>query len=141
MSDNHKVRHIQAVEAAYNQGNLDELSAHYAQDLVRHKPPFPDMNGLEAFKSFITEVRTSYPDCKVSLDRMIVEGDWGAVHYTFEGTQDGPSPTTGLAPTHKHVKFTGCVMSRSSDGKVVEEWEHGDFLGLMQQLGAIELPS
>lgn len=71
---------------------------------------------------------------------MIGEGDWSASHYTFEGTQDGPSPTTGVAPTHKHVKFSGCSLTRSSNGKAVKVWEHGDFLGLLQQLGAVQLP-
>lgn len=36
--------------------------------------------------------------------------------------------------------MTGMYMSRISGGKIVEEWNNYDLLGLMQQLGVIPAP-
>jgi predicted ester cyclase len=46
----------------------------------------------------------------------------------------------GIAPTGKEVTITGILISRVDNGKVVEEWESFEQLGLMQQIGAIPLP-
>jgi predicted ester cyclase len=40
-----------------------------------------------------------------------------------------------------HVRFTGIVWFRISEGKIVEHRGEFDALGLMQQLGIMEQPS
>jgi predicted ester cyclase len=91
-------------------------------------------------KKHIAECRASYPDVHFTIDKVIMDGDWTATLWTYEGTQSGVSPTTGAPPTNKHVKFTGCTMARWENGKAVEGWEHGNYLGLLQQLGLIPKP-
>jgi hypothetical protein len=41
-------------------------------------------------------------------------------------------PTTG-----KEVTLEGCVVIHVTNGKVTEEWEYSDDLGLLQQLGIV----
>jgi predicted ester cyclase len=43
----------------------------------------------------------------------------------------------GIPATGKRVHFVGCSVYRFLDGKIVEQWEYGDVLGLLQQLGVI----
>jgi predicted ester cyclase len=43
----------------------------------------------------------------------------------------------GVAPTGKRVTMTGISIHRIADGKIVEEWQQWDSLGLMQQLGVV----
>ena len=43
----------------------------------------------------------------------------------------------GIAPTGNEVAITGITIHRIEGGKIVEEWENWDALGLMQQVGAI----
>lgn len=43
----------------------------------------------------------------------------------------------GIAPTGKQVTATGAVILRFAGGKIVEEWDFFDELGMMQQLGVI----
>jgi len=38
------------------------------------------------------------------------------------------------------VTITGVAIHRIEEGKIVEEWENWDALGLMQQIGAIPSP-
>ena len=127
-------------DEAFNKGNLDVVDEYYAADFVRHKPPFPDIEGLEAYKQFVADCRTSYPDVQLTIDEIIVEGDTTATRWTYRGTQTGQSPTTGAPPTGKQVAFTGCSVGHWVEGKVVEEWENGDYLSLLQQLGVVPPP-
>jgi predicted ester cyclase len=45
--------------------------------------------------------------------------------------------TTGAPPCGKHVTMTGCNIAHWRGTKVIEEWEHGDYLGVLQQIGVI----
>jgi predicted ester cyclase len=46
----------------------------------------------------------------------------------------------GIAPTGNQVRVAGMTISRIEEGKIAEEWEIYDALGMMQQLGAIPSP-
>jgi len=43
----------------------------------------------------------------------------------------------GIAPTGKQVTSSGVMIDRVVAGKITEEWEEYDALGMMQQLGAV----
>jgi predicted ester cyclase len=137
MSEELKTKIKRAWEEAFNQGKMDGWDELAAPNYARHKPPFPDIVGLDASKNFIADCRSSYPDVRFTIDKIIIEGDWSASQWTYEGTQSGISPTTGAPPSNKHVKISGCNMVRWKGGKAVEEWEHGDYLGLLHQLGVV----
>jgi predicted ester cyclase len=68
------------------------------------------------------------------IEDMIAEGDKVVVRYTFRGTQQGE--TQGIPPTGKRVTVPGIFICRCAGGKIVEEWDMWDELGLFQQLGA-----
>ena len=128
-----KVR--QEIDEAWNMGNVDVLDELYSADMVYHIPPYPDIVGLEAYKQFIEENHTAYPDLKLTIIEIITEGDTVATRWTYDGTQEGPSPTLGIPATGKHVIFSGCVVAHQVDGKTVEAWNHVDWVGLLTQLG------
>jgi predicted ester cyclase len=46
----------------------------------------------------------------------------------------------GIPPTGKSVRVTSVSHLRFRDGKVSEEWENIDMLGLLTQIGAIPSP-
>jgi predicted ester cyclase len=137
MSEDLKAKTKRAWEDAYNQGNLDALDEVVGPNYVRHQPPFPDIVGLGALKKFVADGRAAYPDCQLTIAKIIIEGDWLATQWTFEGTQTGVSPATGAPPTGKHAKLDGCSMGRVEGGKSVEEWALEDWLGFLQQLGVV----
>ena len=126
------------IEEAWNNGNLDVLDELYAVDFVRHRPPFPDIEGLDAHKQRVSVVRSAYPDHKTIIHDIIVDGDKVALWYTWEGTHTGEG--LSLPPTGKPVKVAGCDVYHMVDGKVVEEWDHEGFLSLFQQLGYKIIP-
>jgi predicted ester cyclase len=43
----------------------------------------------------------------------------------------------GIAPTEKQIELKGITIHRIKGGKIAEEWERYDNLGMMQQLGVV----
>jgi predicted ester cyclase len=66
------------------------------------------------------------------LTRLVAEEDKVAVHYTVEGTHQGERLC--IPPTGKHFRTSGIGIYRLSEGKIAEQWEQADLLGLLQQL-------
>ena len=118
----------------------DELfPADYATDWS-----IPDMpRGPEQVKYAWAEWRAAFPDWSATIEHQIAEGEWVATRITAGGTHQGPLVYRRfgrLDPTGRRVRITGTVTVRIRGGKIVEMWQDGDFLGLLQQLGAITTP-
>jgi predicted ester cyclase len=131
---------MQIVEEAWNQGNLDILDEYYAADTVHHRPPFPDFEGLDEYKNYISGTRSAYPDLHFMVDEIIMDGDSAAVRITFQGTHTMESWTIPGPATGKSVTIPVFIVIHWSEGKIVEEWENTDWLGLMQQMGYTLMP-
>ncbi len=123
------------LEEIYNQGNLDVADETFAADYIWHNVSGPDVHGPEGMKQHAIMVRNAFPDIHITAEDMIAEGDRVATRWTIVGTHKGEF--VGIPPTGVQVTFTGILISRIADGKIVEEWENSDVLGLMQQLGVI----
>jgi steroid delta-isomerase-like uncharacterized protein len=130
----------QVIEEAWNKGNFDVLEKTTAEGYVYHIPPFPDVKGLEGYKQRIKDYRSAFPDLKISVDEVIVQGNTVAVRWTLTGTHKGQIPTLPIPPTGKKVVLKGCDMSHWKDGKNIEEWNYADFLGYLKQLGFKVVP-
>ena len=93
------------------------------------------IQGLQAYKQFLSVLFTAFPDLQCTIEYMIAEGDTVVVRYTTRGTHQGTF--RGIPPTGKQVSGTGMFIDRLANGKAVEQWFNGDDLGLLQQLGVI----
>ncbi len=81
------------------------------------------------------ELMAAFPGSNWALDRMVAEGDMVVVLGKMSGTHRGPYK--GTPPTGKKVELGYTVTYRIADGRVVEAWSSMDWLGLMQQIGAV----
>jgi predicted ester cyclase len=134
-TEEQKAKVRRAVDEAFNKGNLNAMDEIVTEGVILHRPPQPDIKGLEAYKQMIAGMRKAYPDLKFTIDELIMEGNTSALRWSFRGTHMGQSPSLPIPPTGKKVTLTGLIMIRTVNGKAVEEWEYLDMLGLMQQLG------
>ena len=57
-------------------------------------------------------------------------------HWTIRGTPH-QGKLMGIAPTEKQIELKGITIHRIEEGKIAEEWERYDNLGMMQQLGVV----
>jgi predicted ester cyclase len=122
------------VEEVWNQGNLDKIDEMVAADYFRHNPKSlesivpPEVQGLEAFKAYVENVRTIYPDFKVDIEDIVVGGDKATLRWTISGTHKD---------YNKQINVGGISITRIADGKLAEEWVSWDTHGVTQQLGMV----
>lgn len=121
-------------EEGLNQGNpalVDELCA---PNFVFHQGS-RTIQGLPAYKQFVSTFFTAFPDAHFTTEHLIAEGDLVAIRRTFHGTHKGR--LMGIPPTGRQVTLTDTAFLRVADGKFVEAWNNSDDLGLLQQLRVI----
>jgi steroid delta-isomerase-like uncharacterized protein len=99
-----------------------------------HISGMPPMDWNET-KQFYAAAWSAFPDLHHDILDIVAEGDKVAVRYNIIGTHKGE--LQGIPPTRKEVSFSAMDFITLIDGKVVEEWEIADTMGLMQQIGAI----
>jgi predicted ester cyclase len=118
------------------QGDLDVADEIYAPDYVGHNPLDPeDVRGPEGAKEQARMYRSAFPDVRLSIEEQVAEGDRVVTRWIGSGTHQGEM--MGIVPTGNQIRVDGITISRIQDGKVVEDWELFNALGLMQQLGAV----
>lgn len=116
-----------------NTAVIDEL---FAPNYVNHDPSGPDFGrGPECIRRMTSFYLAAFPDTRFTIDEQIAEGDKVLTRWTVRGTHQGD--LRGLAPTGRKVTFMGMTISRISNGKIVEDYDVWDALGMMQQLGAV----
>src|SRR5829696_8998648 len=115
----------------------DALQEVYAHTIVMHEPD-ENVRGIEGLKQFVSMIRSAIPDLRITLEDDIAEGDKVVSRWRAQGTHQGE--LMGRAPTSNELMITGITIHRIEEGKIVEEWENWDALGLMQQIGAVPSP-
>jgi steroid delta-isomerase-like uncharacterized protein len=128
---------IRAYVDASNRGDTSYLDEYLSPDYVYHGAA----GELDAagFKAFHDLVLAAFPGLTLRIEDMIGSGERVVTRWTLEGVHRGEFQ--GIAPTGNEVTVTGIIISRFEDGRVVEEWEQADLLGLLRQLGAMAGPS
>ncbi len=115
---------------------FDEL---FAPTYVYHAPGLPDLPpGPEGLKQLVSGYVAAFPDVQATIEDLIADGDTVVARLTYRGTHQGAFQ--GIAPTGKQISMSSIDIVRIADGKIVEEWESPDNLGLLQQLGVVPTP-
>lgn len=92
----------------------------------------------EGFKAFHTTFLEAFPTLRVTVEDMVAEGDRVAYRFTADVLHGGGS--LGFAATNKPARFEGMGIARIKDGKIAEGWNVLDQLGMMTQLGVVNVP-
>ncbi len=120
------------LEQIINERRMDLIPEIVADTFVfRTIPGLPP--GPMAFQMSVSMYHNAFPDIQVTIDDLIAEGDKIVVRQTFRGTHQGPMGS--IAPTGKHVTFSGMFIFRVENDQFVEEWALLDGLALQNQLG------
>lgn len=135
MSDEQKAKVRRVIDEAFHKGNMNAWDEIVAPDVVYHQPPAPDVKGLDAYKKVMEDFRKAFSGLRFTIHEWPMEESVDAFRYTIQGTHTGQLPGSPIPPTGKSVTMTGISMVRTEGGKLVEEWNYLDMLGLMQQLG------
>jgi steroid delta-isomerase-like uncharacterized protein len=139
MSTENKALVRRAFEAGWNTGNLDLFDETTAPEYVLHDPSVPeDVRGVEGVKRFASMYLQAFPDLRFTIEDQLAEGDKVVTRWTSSATHQGE--LMGIPATGNQTGVSGITISRVSEGKLVEDWNNWDTLGLMRQLGVIPEP-
>jgi predicted ester cyclase len=124
-------------ESWKNPSVIDELAS---PDYVGYDPAEPEpVRGPAGLKAQLEKYSAAFEGAQVTIDEQLADGDMVATRWTGRGTHTGE--IAGVAPTGKEVTVTGITISRVENGKVVEERQVWDTLGMLVQLGAVPAPT
>jgi steroid delta-isomerase-like uncharacterized protein len=122
-------------EQVWNQGREEAIDRLFSEEGVAHglsSETGEAVRGPEAFKPFFRQFKSAFPDLRVDVVDTVREGDKIAARCEVRGTHTGDG--LGIPPTQKPVSFTGILIARIRDGKIVEAWNNFDFQALDRQL-------
>ena len=125
-------------EEVWNKGREGAIDEMFAADGLAHglEGDAP-VRGAAGFKPFFRKFREAFPEIRVTVEDAITEGDKVAARCSVRGTHRGDS--LGFKATQQPVEFEGITIVRLRDGKIVEAWNHFDFMKMFQQLDALTL--
>lgn len=103
--------------------------------LKTHFPGYEKPLDYAATVKLNKEYNAAFPDAKATIEFQIAEGDYVATRVTYHGTNKGEFQ--GIPASNKKIKTTAMALQHIVNGKIVEEWDEFDALGMMQQMGAI----
>ena len=107
---------------------LDELQT---PDVVYHGTSM-EMNGIEEYKQVYSRYLSAFHDTQVTIEDLIAEGDKVMTRVTCSAVHKGE--LEGIPPTGKTLTISLFTVFRLVDGKIAEECEIIDELGMMHQL-------
>jgi steroid delta-isomerase-like uncharacterized protein len=124
-----------AVRACFDngsKGNYDAFRELVTPDYIVHPE---EVRGPDGLAAMVQGYRDALADLTVTIEHQFTEGDYVATRSTIRGRHEGA--LQGIPPTGREVEFTNLTISRCRDGKIEEEWELADTVGLLRQIGAL----
>ena len=131
---------LKAVRAFYdfwNTGDEALLKEAVAPNFTDHTLPPGRPQGPEGPAFASRRFRAAVPDLKVTVDKMIVAGDYVTVHMNFTGHFTGRfGQTQGKG---QPIPFIATDLVKIENGRVTDNWHIEDNLALLQEMGVAKV--
>ena len=128
---------------AFNRGDLDAAARCFTGDCRNHGQQV----GRTGVRTVLGEIKTNFPDARLTILNSVVEGEWVVLRYSYSGTHRGTSRLpvdggmlVGVQPTGRSFEVQHIHMYRVVDGKIAEHFANRDDVGMMRQLGLLPPP-
>jgi steroid delta-isomerase-like uncharacterized protein len=133
-------RLAQQFHEAFNRGDLDAAASCFADDCRNHGQQV----GRAGLRMVLGELKTNFPDSRLTALNSVAEGEWVVVRCSYTGTHRGTSHfpvdggmLVGVAPTGRSFEVQHIHMYRIADGKIADHFANRDDVGMMRQLGLL----
>jgi predicted ester cyclase len=98
-------------------------------------------------RTVLGEIKTDFPDAKLTTLNSVAEGEWVVVRCTYSETHRGSSRfpidggmLVGVQPTGRTFEVQHIHMYRVLDGKIAQYFANRDDVGMMRQLDLLPPP-
>ncbi len=123
-------------QEAFDNMDADALSRDYAEDCIVDSPAHGTLRGAAAVDRGRRAFFEAFPDLKLRIDQMVVDGNTVVQVGTLEGTDIGGF--MGLEPSGKSFKAPAVYIYEFRDRKIVHESRIYDFTGVLVQIGLLK---
>jgi predicted ester cyclase len=131
---------IKAIRAFYdfwNTGDETLLQEAIAPNFIDHTLPPGRPQGPQGPAFASRRFRAAVPDLKVTVEKMIVAGDYVTVHMNFTGHFTGKfGQTQGKG---QPVPFIATDLVKIGNGRITDNWHIEDNLTLLQEMGVAKV--
>lgn len=87
----------------------------------------------DEYIAFMQDMRGAFSNFEMTLDKTIVENDFISIRFTSKVINTGSF--MGSPANRKNLNVTGIFQRKVANGKVLQEWQTTDLLGVMSQIG------
>lgn len=121
-------------EVMWNERRSALIHEMMSPDAIGHLEGGQDIIGPDAFAAFQQEFLTAVPDLKLTVAKILADGEDACVHWEASGTHQGEG--LGFRPTGIALHFRGVTWLRVKEGKITEGWDFWNLGGLMRTMSA-----
>ena len=123
-------------EADWRRGDAAALAADHAADGVVVSPTGGVLEGREEIERVYRVWLTAFPDLKLTVTDLLIDGDRVVQLHEATGTHAGEF--LGLAPTGRRLHVAGAFVYTLKDHLIVHERRILDFTGVLVQVGVLK---
>jgi predicted ester cyclase len=139
-ADHNKRLVRRALQEIYANGDLELVDEVIHPDFVDHEPAHPDQpTGAESVRQTVRQLHGAFGELRFEVQDEIAEGDKVVQLVVMSGRHTGS--LMGREPTGKEFAVRHVYIWRIAGGRIAEHWGSRDDLGLLGQLGLLELQS
>jgi predicted ester cyclase len=131
---------MKAVHALYNFWNTGDealLKDAIASNFTDHTLPPGRPQGPEGPAFASRRFRAAVPDLKVTVEKMIVAGEYVTVHMHFTGHFTGRFGQT--QGNGQPIPFIATDLIKIENGRITDNWHIEDNLALLQEMGVAKV--
>lgn len=87
----------------------------------------------DEYIGFMQDMKSAFSNLNMTFPAIIAEGDMVSIRFISTAVNTGSF--MGAPANKKNLEVHGIFMRKIRDGKVVQEWQTTDLLGVMKQIG------
>jgi predicted ester cyclase len=87
----------------------------------------------DEYIGFMQDMKSAFSNLNMTFPAIIAEGDMVSIRFISTAVNTGSF--MGAPANKKNLEVHGIFMRKIHDGKVIQEWQTTDLLGVMKQIG------
>jgi steroid delta-isomerase-like uncharacterized protein len=120
-------------EAAYNDRDPGAIDSYLAPGFTSAGPG--GSMDLAGHREALGASLVALPDLALTIEEQVAEGNTVVTRWRATGTHGGP--LFGIPATGRAVEATAIHVHHVEGGRIIDQWEQFDALGVLRQLGAL----
>ena len=129
---------VMHVWEAFNHGNIEVLDEVIDESYIELTPYSTiQQGGPERVKDAYKWMKSVFGNIQFEVEQMIAEGDYVFSRAMATGTHE--EEFMGVPATGRPIRFAAVVVSKISNGKLIQDWSFVDAMKILQQLGKVSV--